>query len=54
MKMHSLPYLEDSNIGGVNLFQALLEDVELFWRVWGQLGHKFDKNFKSLFESMTK
>jgi len=52
LKMHSLPYLEDGNVAGINLYQALMDDKATFWMVWAGLGHKFDKEFKSLFEAM--
>jgi serine/threonine protein kinase len=54
LKMHSLPYLENGNVAGINLYLALMEDPETFWSVWAGLGHKFDKDFKSLFEALTK
>jgi len=52
-----LPYFEDENLHGYDLFDLMLNNTDSFWiahRIIGRSVGKFSEDFKKLFISMTK
>lgn len=55
MKFGILPYMEDKEFDGLNLFEMLKSDPESLWKIHEEMGNldaEYDQDFKDLFLSL--